>query len=102
MTLRTSSNKKLNPAFNMFKYTLKRNIGVLLLITACALLISPGYAVMHIKETLKNLGYSRFDIENLMTILTYVGTAAGCVIAVIFNIINFSFIFQKKSVDVFL
>ena len=57
MTLRTSSNKKLNPAFNMFKYTLKRNIGVLLLITACALLISPGYAVMHIKETLKNLGY---------------------------------------------
>lgn len=102
MTLRTSSNKKLNPAFNMFKYTLKRNIGVLLLITACALLLSPGYAVMYIKETLKNLGYSRFDIKNLMTVLTYVGTAAGCVISVIFNIINFSFIFQKKSVDVFL
>lgn len=102
MILRTSSNKILNPSFNLFKYTVKRNIGVLLLIVACALLISPGYSLIKIRETVENLGYSSYDTRYFVKLMFYCGTFAGCAISIIFNIINFSFLYQKRSVDVFL
>lgn len=102
MILRTSSNKTINPSFNMFKFTLRRNLGVLLLITACALLISPGYSLMKIRETVENMGYSSYDVRYFIRLMFYCGTFAGCAISVIFNIINFSFLYQKRSVDVFL
>lgn len=102
MILRTSSNKTINPSFNMFKFTLRRNLGGLLLITACALLISPGYSLMKIRETVENMGYSSYDVGYFIRLMFYCGTFAGCAISVIFNIINFSFLYQKRSVDVFL
>ena len=49
MTLRTSSNS-INPCSNLFKFTVKRNIGVIILFTLIMLLVCPGFVLNEISE----------------------------------------------------
>lgn len=104
MMLKTSSNK-LNPAFRLFAFTLRKNIGLLILICIVSLLFCPGYLLKYVLEDIKYSSISNPDyVYGFNDILI---TVVGCttimtsLIAVLMNIINFSYLYSKKSSDVF-
>ncbi|MBQ3817463.1 MAG: hypothetical protein II802_04270, partial [Clostridia bacterium] len=97
MTLTTSSRNK--ATFGISGFTMKKNIGIIILTTVFMLLICPGYIF---------LSNERTDIFRNMRIFTdYVGTSITSV-AILMSIIsifacfvNFSYLYSKKSVDVY-
>ncbi len=102
MMSRTSS-LKFDTALGMFKFTLRKNLGLVILISAAVLLICPGYFLSHTNEFLNNFVITEEGMRNndsviaISAILTLIG--AGSV--VLFNLINFMFLYSKRSGDVF-
>ena len=47
MMLKTSSNK-VNPSANMFRFTLKQNLGIIVLATIAFLLVCPSYMLINL------------------------------------------------------
>ena len=95
MTLKTSS-RKINPALNMFGFTIRKNIGLIVLITIATLLICPGFIISNL-ENIKTA-----DREILSVDYPCILTVIGCGTVVVFNLINFLFLYSKRSSDVFL
>ncbi len=101
MMLRTSSNK-LNPAFGMFKITLKRNIGIIILTVIGTLMLCPGYLMLILVRSYgSDLGKVVIDFNVMFIILGAISSIVSAVAAVAYNIINFSYLYSKKSGDVF-
>lgn len=104
MMLKTSSNK-LNPAFRLFSFTLRKNVGLLILVCIVALLFCPGYLLTymtsHIEIFTENNPDYMLDFNNISVGVVGVTTVITSVIAVLINIINFSYMYSKKSSDVF-
>lgn len=104
MMLKTSSNR-LDPAFRLFSFTLRKNFGLLILICIVALLFCPGYLLTYMTEHIdifidENPLY-KLDFNNISTGVVAVTTVVTSLIAVLMNIINFSYMYSKKSSDVF-
>lgn len=95
MTLKTSS-RKINPALNMFGFTIRKNIGLIVLVTIATLLICPGFILSNL-ENIKTA-----DREILSVDYPCILTVIGCGTVVVFNLINFLFLYSKRSSDVFL
>lgn len=95
MTLKTSS-RKINPAINMFGFTIRKNIGLIILITIATLLICPGFVL----SNYKNFGNEYKEILSID--YPAIITVIGCISVVVFNLINFLFLYSKRSSDVFL
>ena len=94
MMLKTSS-RKINPFCNMLGFTLRKSIGIIVVICIAALLYCPGSFIVNF-EDLKSYGY-RYILENF----AYLVAVFAAIIAVFFNMLNFSFLYQKSSSDVF-
>ena len=99
MMLRTSLNS-INPTFKMLGLTLRKNIGLIILTIAVALLICPGYMaisftnIMYDSDIILEIGNWVEGITIFASILGLIGTFA-------YNIINLSYMFSKSSSDVF-
>ena len=65
MMLRTSSNK-LNPAVNMYRQTVRRSVGIVILVTLFLLLVCPSYVLVHINNSLatSNNGFFAISFPN--------------------------------------
>lgn len=100
MMLKTSS-RKINPFIGMLKFTLRKNLGVIIIVTIAALLYCPGHYLTdyeHYFERLNAAHYSGYDmVQDFMYIISVV---AG-ILVTFFNFINFSYMYQKRSSDVF-
>ncbi|MDO4608097.1 MAG: hypothetical protein Q4B40_02760 [Clostridia bacterium] len=95
MTLKTSS-RSINPFWRMFSFTLRKNLGVIIVLCIAALMYCPGSFLSVIYNA--NM---RDDFTDYTTIFaTMVAVIAGGV-AVIFNTINFTFLYKKNAGDVF-
>ncbi len=99
MMLKTSSNS-INPARGMFNLTLKRNIGITVMLVIAFLLICPSYMLIDL------FGENRADAPVFKEYLSgwVYGFSIFCgifaAISVTFlNLLNFSFMFKKNSSD---
>jgi len=99
MMLKTSSNK--NPALGLFLFTVKQNIGIIILTVICMLLVCPGFLLIQIKETLDSIGNNAYEFNEVLAGFTACCTIAGALGVIVYNIINFMYLYSKKSSDVF-
>ena len=100
MTLKTSS-REINPFFGMFKSTLRKNLGIIIIVTIAALLYCPGHFLTDMEyymERINNSSYSGYDM--LQDFMYIVSVTAG-ILVTFFNFINFSYMYGKRSSDVF-
>lgn len=102
MTSKASLNN-FHPALNLYRYSVKRTMGLTVLITVFLLLVCPGYTLMLINNELEH-GYMSSVIYNfddisygLVIMVTAVTTAA----ALLYLFINFAFLYGRSSVDFF-
>lgn len=101
MMLKTSS-RSLNPAFGMFKTTLRKNLGLIILLSVGVLLYCPGYFFT-------SLGRTMFERqpdceENFIRMgngFIFLMCVIACGAVFLFNLINFMFLYSKRSSDVF-
>lgn len=98
MTLKTSS-RNINPFWNMIGFTLRKNIGLIVVISIAALVYFPGSFIVDYE----NIYLSAHDNVNnyLLKNLGVVVTLFSAIIAVLFNMLNFGFLYKKSSSDVF-
>ncbi len=98
MMLKTSS-RKINPFFGMFKTTFSKNAGLIILLSVGVLLLCPGYLV-----TLLNGNYTDSPVSlfyEMSKTIIYILAAVGVGSVLLFNFINFNFLYKKSSADVF-
>ena len=99
MTLRTSSNS-INPALQMVKITLLKNLGLIILSVAIVLLVCPVYTIVNLKSITYAEDYI-YPISEWIQGLTIFAVCIGLVGTFIYSAINLSYMFSKKSSDVF-
>ena len=99
MMLKTSSNK-INPTARLLGFTIRKNIGLSALASIIMLIICPGYFVTQIIELIdiRDRTYDAFNMINGFVLAVTVVAAIG---VVFMNLINFSYLYSKKSSDVF-
>ncbi len=95
MMLKTFS-RKTNPAFGMFKSTLKKNIGISILMCVGVLIYCPGYFISNPDGLGDMLVY-----ENRARVFCLLLGIFGCAAVMLYNLINFTFLYSKRSSDVF-
>ncbi len=100
MILRTSSNS-INPFFKMFGLTFRKNLGLLLLTVAGVLLVCPGYMLMYLENSYFETVDIQGILENWVSALTVALAVCAAIGVCVYNIINFSYLYGKKSSDVF-
>lgn len=100
MTLKASSNK-FHPAFRLYKYSVKRTMGITVLLTVFFLLVCPGYTIMHINNNLKYSTdtYKIYDFNQDSPALIMIVTVATTAAAMLYLFINFAFLYGRSSSD---
>lgn len=97
MMLKTSS-RKINPFFGMLSFTVRKNFGITVILCIISLLYCPGNLLIELAEV--NYDFSFFNMDYIEHFAFVVSAFAGAAV-VIFNILNFSFLYKKSSCDVF-
>lgn len=101
MTLTTSSNK-INPALNMFLFTLRKNFGLTAIASVLALLISPFLVLSIINQYFDanptSLIYSLSEDFYAFAAVLAVG---ACIFMIVLTLINFNFLYKKNASDAF-
>ncbi len=100
MTLKTFSNKQ-NATLGMLNFTVRQNIGLVVLTVICMLLVCPGYLMLHINDTFSSIGAYSYEFNTVLLIFSLSASVASAVGVVVYNIINFMYLYSKKSSDVF-
>lgn len=100
MMLKTSS-RNVNPFFGMLKFTLRKNLGIIIIVTIAALLYCPGHYLTDYEYYYESYANgSVFSIDMIQELLYTVSVAAG-ILVTLFNFMNFTYMYQKRSSDVF-
>ena len=98
MTLRASSVKK--TAINLFLSTVKKNFGIIILVTIFMLLVCPGYLLVDINNHFEYIE-EPYELSYMFEGLNYALTFLTCAITGIGCLINFNFVYSKKSGDLY-
>ena len=100
MMLKTSS-RKVNPFLGMLKFTLTKNLGIIIIVTIVALLYCPGHYLTDFEYYYDAYAHgSAFSIDMIEELLYTVSVVAG-ILVILFNFMNFTYMYQKCSSDVF-
>ena len=98
MMLKTSSNK-VNPSANMFRFTLKQNLGIIVLATIAFLLVCPSYMLINLNAfsftAVEKNHYFKEWCENF----SFFASIISGLSVVGINLLNFSFMFKRNSSD---
>lgn len=104
MMLKTSS-RKINPFFGMIKSTLRKNFGIIIVLCIMALLFCPGVYIVnfdsylaHRYTQINTAGTTPVDFSETFGIII---TIFAPLFVILFNFVNFSFLYKKSSSDVF-
>ncbi len=101
MTLKTYSNK-LNPAINFFKTSLKKQSGFVLLSLVISLLFCPGVILKNISDNYYNIAKDdTYELQGLLDSFTTFTFIISLAVMLLLLFVNFSFLYSKKSSDVF-
>ena len=98
MMLKTSS-RKINPFWNMLSFTTRKNIGIIIVLCIAALVYFPGTFIVDYENLLVSAQNheNNYLLENFGIVLTVL----SAVVCVLFNMLNFGFLYKKSSSDVF-
>ncbi len=98
MTLKTSS-RKINPFWNMICFTLRKNLGIIIVLCIAALVYYPGTFIINYETLLTRVENSSdsYMVSDFGVAVTFF----SAIIAVLFNMLNFGFLYKKSSSDVF-
>lgn len=99
MTLKTFSNK--NSTLGLFLFTLRQNLGLIILSVVGMLLVCPGYILIELNEYHDRLSKEFYELNNILLAFGVAACIAGVIGVVVYNIINFLYLYSKKSSDVF-
>lgn len=100
MMLRTSS-RNINPFFKMIKFTLRKNLGIIILLIISALLYCPGHYLISFEQYKTSYGtVGNFGIYMLRDFMINISVISGIAVTA-FSFINFTYLYQKRSSDVF-
>lgn len=100
MTLKTSS-RKLNPFFRMFGVTLRKNFGIIVVLCILALLYCPGSYLVNYRAMLSAASSHGSEPYQYTKTFGAVIEVFAPIFVVLFNFINFSFLYKKSASDVF-
>lgn len=101
MTLKTSS-RKINPFTNMITFTLRKSIGIIIILCIAALLFCPGSYIKNFDSNYN--AYGNLLPENSISMIDGFAnflSVFAVIITIGFNVINFGFLYKKSSSDVF-
>lgn len=98
MTLKTSS-RKINPFWNMLLFTTRKNLGIIVVLCIASLLYYPGSFVVNYKNLLVTA--QNYSTSYVLKEFGVAITIISSIVAVLFNMLNFSFLYKKSSSDVF-
>ncbi len=98
MMLKTSS-RKINPFCNMLWFTIRKNLGIIVVLCIASLLYYPGTFIVNYENLLVSAenNHNNYLLENFGNAITIFSSS----IVVLFNMLNFSFLYKKSSSDVF-
>lgn len=82
----------------MFWQTVKKNLGITILMCIAVLLYCPGLFLVRMDEFHDGI---RYYADSVLTDFVPIIAVFSCIAVVVFNIINFSFLYSKRSSDVF-
>lgn len=100
MMLKTSSNNK-NSALGLLLFTIRQNIGLIILTTIALLTVCPGYTLIRLGEIHENLSKPTYCGNEFLIIFCVVLTIASAIGIVVYNILNLNYLYSKKASDVF-
>ena len=100
MMLKTSS-RNVNPFFGMLRFTLRKNIGIIIVVTIAALLFCPGHYLIDLEQYINRFNISRYSGYDMLQDFMYIVSVVSGILVTFFNFINFSYMYQKRSSDVF-
>lgn len=99
MTSKTFSNK--NSTLGLFLFTLKQNIGLIILTVIGTLLLCPGYLLIEVNKYHDRMSKAFYELNSAISFFGVAACVVGAIGVVVYNIINFSYLYSKKSSDVF-
>ena len=93
--------KKYNPAFGLFKATLAKNMGIMLLLLCGMLILCPGLFLASLeRRVLDHETFNANHPEYLDALFGFLGVTS-CIAVIIGNYMSFSYLYKKNSSDVF-
>lgn len=99
MTSKIFSNK--NSTLGLFLFTLRQNLGLTILTVIGMLLVCPGYVLVTLNEYHDRLSKQFYNLNSGIIVFGLAACVAGAIGVVVYNIINFLYLYSKKSSDVF-
>ncbi len=104
MMLKTSS-RKINPFFGMIKSNLRKNFGIVIVLCIIALLFCPGVYLVNLDSFFANR-YTQARAwgatpSNFSETFGIIIAIFAPLFVILFNFVNFSFLYKKSSSDVF-
>lgn len=100
MTSKIFSNKQ-NSALGLFLFTVKQNIGLIILTVIGTLLLCPGYLLIEVNQYHDRMSKAFYEFNGIIIGFGVAACVVGAIGVVVYNIINFSYLYSKKSSDVF-
>lgn len=98
MTLRASKTEK-SPTFGLYKATLSKNIGSIILLSVAMLIYCPGFFVASLSQI--TFRASDYNSPDALSALYGVSVTLSCILVCVGNYVNFSYLYKKSSSDVF-
>lgn len=102
MTLKASSNS-IHPAGRFFRYSVKRTMGLTVLLAVFLLVMVPGYQLIRINTMLESEFYidKVFHLNDITPGFIIVMTICSVLAAMLYLYINFSFLYSRSAGDFF-
>ncbi len=100
MMLKTSSNNK-NSTLGLLLFTIRQNMGLIILTSIALLTVCPGYTLIRLGEIYENLSKPTYCGNNFVLVFSVVMTIVSAIGIILYNIMNLNYLFSKKASDVF-
>ena len=100
MTLKTSS-REINPFWGMLKSALRKNLGIIIIVTIAALLYCPGHFLTDFEYYIGRINNGNYSGYDMLQDFMYIVSVSAGILVTFFNFINFTYLYSKRSSDVF-
>lgn len=100
MMLKTSS-REINPFWGMLKFTLRKNLGIIIIVTIAALLYCPGHFLTDFEYYIGRINNGNYSGYDMLQDFMYIVSVVAGILVTFFNFINFTYLYGKRSSDVF-
>ncbi len=90
------------PALNLFFFTVKKSLPLMLLALAVMALVNPGFITIRIGDMVEHLAYQKtYDLSEAVIVVGIGTTVATSLMAMLLCLINFSYLYKKPASDVY-